>query len=73
MDENNRNFILAIVLSIGVLFAWQYFFVPKHAAAGEAGRRADSSKSSRDRRSRKRAASLPQAGRRNQAPPRPRR
>jgi YidC/Oxa1 family membrane protein insertase len=31
MDENNRNFILAIVLSICVLFAWQYFFVPKHA------------------------------------------
>ena len=30
MDENNRNFILAIVLSICVLFAWQYFFVPKH-------------------------------------------
>ena len=30
MDENNRNFILAIVLSIGVLFVWQYFFVPKH-------------------------------------------
>ncbi|HEX2446558.1 MAG TPA: membrane protein insertase YidC, partial [Methyloceanibacter sp.] len=30
MDENNRNFILAIVLSIGVLFAWQYFFLPKH-------------------------------------------
>jgi YidC/Oxa1 family membrane protein insertase len=30
MDENNRNFILAIVLSIGVLFGWQYFFVPKH-------------------------------------------
>ena len=29
MDENNRNFITAIVLSIGVLFAWQYFFVPK--------------------------------------------
>ena len=28
MDENNRNFITAIVLSIGVLFAWQYFFVP---------------------------------------------
>jgi YidC/Oxa1 family membrane protein insertase len=34
MDENNRNFILAIVLSIGVLFAWQYFFVPKHPAPG---------------------------------------
>ncbi len=31
MDENNHNFILAIVLSIGVLFAWQYFFVPKHS------------------------------------------
>jgi len=29
MDENNRNFILAIILSIGVLFAWQYYFVPK--------------------------------------------
>jgi YidC/Oxa1 family membrane protein insertase len=29
MDENNRNFILAIVLSIIVLFGWQYFFVPK--------------------------------------------
>jgi YidC/Oxa1 family membrane protein insertase len=28
MDENNRNFLLAIVLSIGVLFAWQFFFVP---------------------------------------------
>ena len=31
MDENNRNFILAIILSVGVLFGWQYFFVPKHA------------------------------------------
>ncbi|HKA47324.1 MAG TPA: membrane protein insertase YidC [Methyloceanibacter sp.] len=30
MDENNRNFILAIVLSIAVLFGWEYFFVPKH-------------------------------------------
>jgi YidC/Oxa1 family membrane protein insertase len=29
MDENNRNFILAIVLSLVVLFGWQYFFVPK--------------------------------------------
>ena len=29
MDENNRNFILAIVLSIGVLFAWQHFFAAK--------------------------------------------
>jgi len=29
MDENNRNFLLAILLSIGVLFAWQFFFVPK--------------------------------------------
>ncbi len=28
MDENNRNFLLAIVLSIGVLFAWQFFFSP---------------------------------------------
>ncbi len=28
MDENNRNFILAIVLSMAVLFAWQYFFLP---------------------------------------------
>ncbi len=29
MDENNRNFILAIILSIGVLFSWQLFFAPK--------------------------------------------
>ena len=29
MDENNRNFILAIILSIGVLFTWQMFFAPK--------------------------------------------
>src|SRR5450755_403973 len=30
MDENNRNFLLAIILSIGVLFAWQFFYgVPK--------------------------------------------
>jgi YidC/Oxa1 family membrane protein insertase len=36
MDENNRNFLLAIMLSIGVLFAWQYFFVPKsHPPAGK--------------------------------------
>ncbi|HUU66492.1 MAG TPA: membrane protein insertase YidC [Methyloceanibacter sp.] len=28
MDENNRNFILAIVLSMVVLFSWQFFFVP---------------------------------------------
>ncbi len=28
MDENNRNFILAIVLSMAVLFAWQFIFVP---------------------------------------------
>jgi YidC/Oxa1 family membrane protein insertase len=28
MDENNRNFLLAILLSLGVLFAWQYFFMP---------------------------------------------
>jgi YidC/Oxa1 family membrane protein insertase len=33
MDENTRNFILAIVLSIGVLFAWQYFFLPKPVEA----------------------------------------
>ena len=33
MDENTRNFILAIVLSIGVLFAWQYFFLPKPSEA----------------------------------------
>jgi YidC/Oxa1 family membrane protein insertase len=35
MDENNRNFLLAILLSIGVLFAWQYFFVPQHPPAGK--------------------------------------
>jgi YidC/Oxa1 family membrane protein insertase len=29
MDENNRNFIIAILLSIGVLFAWQTFFLPE--------------------------------------------
>jgi YidC/Oxa1 family membrane protein insertase len=29
MDENNRNFILAILLSLGVLFAWQVLFLPK--------------------------------------------
>ncbi len=35
MDENNRNFLLAILLCIGVLFAWQFFFVPKpHQPAG---------------------------------------
>src|SRR5680860_1139021 len=28
MDENNRNFILAIVLSMVVLFAWQFIVVP---------------------------------------------
>jgi YidC/Oxa1 family membrane protein insertase len=31
MDDNNRNFILAVILSVGVLFGWQYFFVLKHA------------------------------------------
>ena len=38
MDENNRNFITAIVLSIGVLFAWQYFFVPKTPQPSPASR-----------------------------------
>ena len=44
MDENNRNFILAIVLSMVVLFGWQYFFVPKpkpqrrDASAGRSSR-----------------------------------
>jgi YidC/Oxa1 family membrane protein insertase len=28
MDENNRNFLLAILLSMAVLFVWQFFFVP---------------------------------------------
>ena len=72
MDENNRNFILAIVLSIGVLFAWQFFFVPKHQPPVKpvASRR---SRSSRARHSRKRAEKPPLAGRRNRAPPRARR
>ncbi len=29
MDENNRNFLLALVLSVIVLFGWQAFFAPK--------------------------------------------
>jgi YidC/Oxa1 family membrane protein insertase len=29
MDENNRNFILALVLSVLVIFTWQALFVPK--------------------------------------------
>jgi len=29
MDENNRNFLLAILLSMVVLFAWQFLFVPE--------------------------------------------
>ncbi len=31
MDENNRNFLLALALSILVLFAWQAFFVQPDA------------------------------------------
>ena len=70
MDENNRNFILAIILSIGVLFAWQYFFVPKpHPAGEELNRRSSSSRPNRVRRNRK-AARPPPAARRSQAPPR---
>jgi YidC/Oxa1 family membrane protein insertase len=34
MDENNRNFILAILLSLGVLFAWQVLFLPKPPPPG---------------------------------------
>ena len=31
MDENNKNFILAITLSIAVLFIWQFFYAgPQH-------------------------------------------
>ncbi len=30
MDENNRNFLLAIVLSVMVLVGWQYFFAVPH-------------------------------------------
>jgi YidC/Oxa1 family membrane protein insertase len=35
MDENNRNFIFAIVLSMAVLFAWQFFFVPETPPEGQ--------------------------------------
>ena len=71
MDENNRNFILAIVLSIGVLFAWQFFFVPKHPPPVTPAEQTQPV--SRARRSRKRAERLPLARRCNPAPPRPRR
>ena len=40
MDENNRNFILAIVLSIAVLFFWQYFFVKPPQQQPEPGQQA---------------------------------
>jgi YidC/Oxa1 family membrane protein insertase len=30
MDENNRNFLLAIILSVFVLIGWQYFFAVPH-------------------------------------------
>ena len=39
IDHNNKNFILAIVLSMAIIFGWQYFYaVPiaeqaKHEAA----------------------------------------
>ena len=37
MDENNRNFLFAIVLSIAVLFVWQMLFgLPKHHQKQEA-------------------------------------
>jgi len=40
MDENNRNFLMAIVLSIAVLFVWQMFFaLPKHQQQQEAQQR----------------------------------
>ncbi|MGI8851873.1 MAG: membrane protein insertase YidC [Methyloceanibacter sp.] len=29
MDDHNRNFIMAIVLSMAVLFTWQFFFLPE--------------------------------------------
>ena len=35
MDENNRNFIFAIVLSMAVLFAWQFYFVPETPPEGQ--------------------------------------
>ena len=64
MDENNRNFILAIVLSIGVLFAWQFFFVPKHPPQQQPGTdgAADADRRSQARRSRHRAETPTPAG-----------
>ena len=65
MDENNRNFILAILLSLGVLFAWQVLFLPKppqapdtkqaaqqeqHARAGAAAAAAAKRRRARERR-----------------------
>ena len=26
IDHNNKNFILAIVLSMAIIFGWQYFY-----------------------------------------------
>ena len=38
MKPDNKNFILAIVLSMAIIFGWQYFY--RHAAGAEAGRTA---------------------------------
>ena len=42
MGDNNRNMFLAIALSLGIIIAWQYFFIePKLQAEREAQRQAE--------------------------------
>ncbi|MGD9867599.1 MAG: membrane protein insertase YidC, partial [Hyphomicrobiales bacterium] len=36
MEQNNTNFLLAIILSLAVLVAWQYYFVPENKPAHQA-------------------------------------
>lgn len=43
MDENNRNFLLALVLSVLVIFTWQILFVPREDQQGRQPQTAEQS------------------------------
>ena len=69
MDENNRNFILAILLSIGVLFAWQVLFVPTTPQHRPGKRRRPRSSRSAGDAAQPQAEARPKAARRSRARP----
>ena len=70
MDENNRNFIMAIVLSIAVLVGWQVLYNGPKVAEQEALKQSMAEQKSTAKSAQQPPSSVPQQSA-NGAPPQP--